>query len=155
MSQPGAGRQYSGKRSQLIALIGVTHLIPSSTVIDNILNSCNEDPASAIAYFYFDFQNRDKQQTHDLLRSLIAQLSNRRTQIPVALEQLYSSCQSTHRLPDLDDLMTTLEYILQEFRHTYIIIDALDESTEREVLLKMIQTMADWKIGSLHLLVTS
>jgi hypothetical protein len=51
--------------------------------------------------------------------------------------------------------MTTLRYILQEFPHAYIIIDALDECTEREVLLDVIQTMTDWKIASLHLLVTS
>jgi hypothetical protein len=56
---------------------------------------------------------------------------------------------------DQDHLTTTLKHILLEVQHAYIIIDALDECTERENLLKLVEEILDWKISTLHILVTS
>ena len=108
-----------------------------------------------MAYFYFDFQNREKQQCQNLLRSLITQLSDHATHIPEALDRLYSACQSNRRDIDQDDLITTLQHIVQEPREAYMIIDALDECTEREALLELIEEILGWKISTLHILVTS
>ena len=123
--------------------------------MQDILKLCSDDSGSAIAYFYFDFQSREKQQCQNLLRSLITQFFDQATHIPEALGQLYSACQSNRRDIDQDDLITTLQHIVQAPQEAYIIIDALDECTEREALLELIQEIVGWKISTLHILVTS
>jgi hypothetical protein len=57
--------------------------------------------------------------------------------------------------PMTGELLTTLRQIVQEFDETFIILDALDECTERQELLTNIEEIAKWKIGKLHILATS
>ena len=45
--------------------------------------------------------------------------------------------------------------MLKEFCQVFIILDALDECTEREELMKLIDSIIGWKIEKLHLLATS
>ena len=70
---------------------------------------------------------------------------------------LYACCGDGHQEPTLDDLEHTLHRILEGFSSTFIILDALDECTERERILNWIQTVIlkkDINFG-LHLIVTS
>ena len=76
--------------------------------------------------------------------------------MPKVLVDLYACCGNGHLEPTLDDLQNTLKRILHGFSSTFIILDALDECTEREKLLNWIQTFIlekDIKLG-LHLIVT-
>jgi hypothetical protein len=149
-------RQYSGERCLHIALImWRSSSALSSTIIEDVLKHCGDNPELAIAYFYFDFQNREKQQCHNLLRSLIAQFLRQSPQVPQRLDRLHSDCAPQRRDPDVDDLTTVLMHIVQEPRQAYIIIDALDECTEREQLLDLMEKIVGWKISTVHMLVTS
>ena len=70
---------------------------------------------------------------------------------------LYARCGNGHQEPTLDDLQNTLQRILAGFSSTFIILDALDECTERENLLNWIEAIIpekDMNLG-LHLIVTS
>ena len=70
---------------------------------------------------------------------------------------LYARCGNGHQEPTLDDLQNALQKILHGFSLTFIILDALDECTEREKILNWIQTFIlhkDTNLG-LHLIVTS
>jgi hypothetical protein len=49
----------------------------------------------------------------------------------------------------------TLRLVLQCFTDTFIIIDALDECTEREALLELIGKVVSWRLPGLRILVTS
>ena len=68
---------------------------------------------------------------------------------------LYDQCSSSCQQPSTESLQNTLLLILDGFHHTYIVVDALDECTERSNLLKWINEIARWKGGKLHLLATS
>ena len=77
--------------------------------------------------------------------------------MPKVLVNLYAHCGDGHQKPTLNDLQNTLKLILAGFSSTFIILDALDECTEREKLLHWIQTFIlgkDINLG-LHLIVTS
>ena len=77
--------------------------------------------------------------------------------MPKVLVNLYAHCGNGHQEPTLGDLENTLQEILDGFSSTFIILDALDECTERERLLKWIQACIlerDKNLG-LHLIVTS
>jgi len=61
----------------------------SSTIIEDIKTVCEASQAS-MAYFYFDFRNANKQSLHDLLPSLLTQLSARSAPRCDILSKLYS-----------------------------------------------------------------
>jgi hypothetical protein len=125
-------------------------------IIHNILQRFN----SATAYFFFDGRDSQKDfQLHNkLMRSLIWQFSLKCPgRVPKVLVNLYARCGNGHQEPTLDDLENTLQIILDGFSSTFIILDALDECSEREKLLNWIQTVIlkkDINLG-LHLIVTS
>ena len=77
--------------------------------------------------------------------------------MPKTLGNLYVHCCKGHQEPTLGDLQNTLQAILDGFSSTSIILDALEECTEREKLLNWIQTLILKKDKSLrlHLIVTS
>jgi hypothetical protein len=45
--------------------------------------------------------------------------------------------------------------MIRGFQHAYVIVDALDECRDQEQLLALIKEIMSWKLGSLHILVTS
>ena len=51
--------------------------------------------------------------------------------------------------------MTTLKSMIGAFANVYIVFDALDEYSERDELLRVLELMHGWEIGTLHLLATS
>lgn len=119
------------------------------------MQHCHPDPAYAIAYFYFDFNDDEKQNHEKLLRSLITQFSSQCVNVPKPLEALYHRSKDGRQQPTIDSLMSILQYMLRTFQQTFIIIDALDECKEREELFKMLREIVDWNFDGLHLLATS
>jgi hypothetical protein len=75
--------------------------------------------------------------------------------IPEALNMLYSRCQDGQHRPTIDGLAATFQHMLGGFHETFLVLDALDECTEREELLALIKRIVGWKIGKLHTLFTS
>ena len=127
----------------------------SSTIIEDVYHHCESNASFAIAYFYFDFNDAEKQQSDNLICSLITQLSLQSPSCPDALAALYSQNQDGQRQPTTESLMTTLKSILRGFQHAYVILDALDECGDREQLLSLIEDITEWKLGTLHMLTTS
>ena len=79
--------------------------------------------------------------------------------MPKVLVNLYACCGNGHQEPALDDLQDTLQRILYGFSSTFIILDALEECTEREKLLNWVQAVILENLEKdknlwLHLIVT-
>ena len=70
---------------------------------------------------------------------------------------LYNHCGEGFSQPSIDNLQDTLQVILCGFNSAFIILDALDECTERAKLLNWVQTVILQKENNLqlHLVVTS
>ena len=131
-------------------------LLFSASIIDKL---SQENSPFGIAYFFFD--GRDSQsdlQLHDkLIRSLISQFSHQRGGTPTELADLYKRC-GDHQQPSVKQLQNTLRDILDGFSRAYIVIDALDECTDREKTLIWVNTLVsdtERTAGNLHILVTS
>jgi hypothetical protein len=115
------------------------------------LKTCLSDPSVAIAYFYIT----DKQRPGDIVRSLVRQLSVKCVTVPQALAKLYDDYQKNEQYPTTKTFLATVPQILQGFRQVHLVLDALDECTERMALLDMVGEIADWKLDNLRVLVTS
>ncbi|KFY18095.1 hypothetical protein V492_00149 [Pseudogymnoascus sp. VKM F-4246] len=139
----------------LYGIPGCGKTILSATVTEDILLYCDNDPGKVVAYFYFTFTDADKQNSLLMVRSLISQISEQCTTMPLALEALYLSSDSGNRQPSLDALMNVLQQMLQEFPQSYLILDALDECADRPELLSILEQIAGWQLKELRIIVTS
>lgn len=117
---------------------------------------CEKQVSSACAYFFFDSRNAESELSfHErLVRSLILQLWHQLGALPESLKGIYGTGPS-HPQPSLAVLQDTLQAIIGEFRHVYIVIDALDECIDRMKLLLWAESILHWKGGKLHLLISS
>ncbi len=93
-----------------------------------------------------------------MLRSLIVQLCGVRPDTPKSLSDL-RPFRDTNRQPGLESLEKALQASMQEFKHVYLVVDALDECSlvngQREALLKFIGRVHSWNMTNLHVLYTS
>jgi len=139
----------------LYGIPGCGKTILSSTIIEAILNHCSNNSSLAVLYFYFDFNDAEKQRSESMIRSLIIQLSLQCISVPQALESLYKTRADGQRQPGYDSLLEALHQMIGVFQEIYLVIDALDESSDRYELLANIKEMTSWKDANLHTLVTS
>jgi hypothetical protein len=117
-----------------------------------------------MAYFYFDFGDIDKQKRHNLLPSLLIQLSARSDSCCDILSRLYSSHDRGVRNPSDRAMVECLKEMLtlETQGPTYIIMDALDECpitttipSPREEILELVDELVDLHLPNLHICVTS
>ena len=73
------------------------------------------------------------------------------------MADLYSHCGNGYQQPSLDDLHNVLQKLLGCFNSAYIILDALDECSERDKVLNWVQTVIlhENEKLRLHLITTS
>ena len=126
---------------------------------------CKAGEAS-MAYFYFDFRDANKQRLHDLVSSLLTQLSARSVPCCDILSDLYSAHDEGKNQPSDNNLAKCLKQMLTLLatdRHpTYLIIDALDESpntsgipSSREKALSFVKELVELCLPNLRICVTS
>lgn len=134
---------------------GCGKTVLSSTIINAVLQECQSKSGVAVAYFYFDFNDLEKQKSDRMIRSLITQLSRKSTKKLDTLEALFSRCNNGERQPEFEGLMIVLKEVVESFDRTYIVLDALDECSDRQELLECIEEVQNWKLEELHVLLTS
>ncbi|KAF2258195.1 hypothetical protein CC78DRAFT_442173, partial [Lojkania enalia] len=152
--------QYTGWKMDAVPLWlygipGCGKTVLSSTILQNVLQHCQDDPAKVTAYFFFDFNDEQKQDPEMMLRSLLCQLSQQSIKIPASLDTLFSSCENGQRQPSVYALLEAVRQLMQEFPQVYVVLDALDECARRAEVMDILETMAQWQLQNLHLLVTS
>jgi hypothetical protein len=128
-----------------------------------MIDQYEDDPKTAIAYFYFDFNDKEKQKPENLLSSLLAQLAQRASKsnrrVPRALKDLYpgskDAADGKKPPPTYDGMYSTLISLVSEFDQVYICLDALDECTDRKWLLGLVKRILKESLTHLNILATS
>jgi hypothetical protein len=131
-------KERAASRLWLYGIPGCGKTILSSTIIEHLLQHCHDDTRMVTAYFCFDFNDIQKQDPELMLRSLLCQLLQRSVVIPKGVDALFSSCENGQRKPSLHALLDVTRQVTQEFAHVYVILDALDECTQRSELMDML-----------------
>ncbi|SLM40588.1 P-loop containing nucleoside triphosphate hydrolase, partial [Lasallia pustulata] len=134
---------------------GCGKTVLSSTIINTVLQEPQFKSEIAVAYFYFDFNDVEKQKSDKMIWSLITQLSRQSKKKLNKLEALFSFCNNGERQPDVEGLLIVLKEVVEGFDETYIVLDALDECSDREELLERMGEIQGWKLQQLRMLVTS
>ena len=125
-----------------------------------------ETGSAIIAYFYFDFKDLRKQTCHDLLLSLLSQLSTRSIPFCNILHHVYKAHENGTRQPSDDTLTECLKQMLRlrlpGQGPIFIVLDALDECPDsftfpspRDEVLQFVKGLVDLHLPGLHICATS
>ncbi|KZP10814.1 hypothetical protein FIBSPDRAFT_661994, partial [Athelia psychrophila] len=122
-----------------------------------VIDFCDSRASTGYASFFFDGRSAEAALlVHEkLVRSIMMQLSHRCDGIPTALEEMYAKCDKGSHQPPIEMLEATLLRIVDSFDNVYIVIDSLDECSERKDLLAWIGSMKSRASGKLHMMATS
>ena len=121
---------------------GKTVLVSSSI---EYLRDCVKSPEVGLAYFYCDYKDSDKQIPSKVLCTLLAQLAR---QHKVVFQRLQSFVQerikeSPSSKPSHDELRSNFATFLHgTFKQIILIVDAIDESTERRCIIGDLKTFS-------------
>jgi hypothetical protein len=146
------------------ALVRPTPLLYfSSSIIQDIIPLRDAGRAS-LAYFYFDFRDVDKQKLHNVLPSLLIQLSAWSHCCCDILSELYSANGRGAQKPSDRAMVECLKEMLTLDTQgpTYIIMDGLDECpitstipSPREEVVELVEELVGLHLPNLHICATS
>ncbi|KAF8256510.1 hypothetical protein EI94DRAFT_1766024 [Lactarius quietus] len=123
------------------------------------MDAC-ETGSAIMAYFYFDFRDLNKQTCHDLLRSLVFQLSTYSGPCCDILHRIYETHKDGTQQPSDDTLKGCLKEMLRLLAHgpVFIVLDAIDECPEspgfpppRYEVLQLVKELVDLRLRGLSI----
>ena len=167
-SSPSTFLAGSGKTILWLVITQLLHIdelnFPYSSSIVKDIVTLSEAGSASMAYFYFDFQDLDKQHIRNLLPSLLIQLSAQSNPRRDILSQLYLAHDNGDKKPSVSVMTQCLRNMLtlSDQRPIYLILDALDECpnwsgipSPREQVLTLVKELVNLRLPHLHICVTS
>jgi hypothetical protein len=145
---------YSGSRRHiwLHGLAGCGKTVLSTTVLDYLAKG-NDNP---VLNFFFDFSDTKKQTYESMLRSLVFQLYQGGVDSAIHLDASFQAHQNGKDQPGTKALSAMLFKMLGVQKRVFIVLDALDESSTRDDILKWIEDiMSRSELAHIQLLYTS
>ena len=108
-----------------------------------------------MSYFFFDFNDVEKQSSRKAIRSLLFQLALQTSETLHDLEHLYQRCGNGQQQPAEDAVLSNFREAIARPGEKYIVLDALDECTDRESLWTFIRELIGTSPPHLRILTTS
>ena len=134
---------------------GCGKTILCSTIIEDIASTCQASSRKIQAYYYFTFNDTEKQTCEGLVRSLVTQLCGQSPERSKTMESLFMECGEGQRSPTHNSLLQALRDLSEQFEQVYFVLDALDECVEIPAVISLIEEIRGWHNQRLHILVTS
>lgn len=121
----------------------------SSTSLKTLGEDNNSIP---LAYFYFDFRDVEKTSVDKALRSLALQIASQSNDLS-KLYNLYVECNQGNYQPSEDALKRCIKNAISSENPAYILLDALDECLDHDILLQLLEEFHEFQ--GLRLVATS
>jgi hypothetical protein len=146
-------KKRSGSFLWLHGIPGCGKTILSSTIIEHLCEVATPD--QTLLYFYFDFNDTNKQTLESMSRSLIGQLYQGHSDAQEPLDQLWNSRRESNHQFSKKSLVDVLLVMLSRVNNVSIVLDALDESTTRNDVLAWLRDVLEAKGSTCRILVTA
>jgi ankyrin repeat domain-containing protein 50 len=127
----------------------------SATALQELLSSAHNHCNQVVAYFYFDFNDSEKQSPQKAIRSIVQQVVRQSRCATDLLEQLYERHGKGLHQPSDQSIVALLREVLELQDTSFLVLDALDECNEREKFLKIFCEIIKLELPGLHVIATS
>lgn len=154
-AQYEAWKVHGGSFTWLYGSAGSGKTILSAGIIEDLQRHCDVDPARSLAFFFFDFNDAEKQDPISMLKSLLSQFLNRCTHVPEGVQSLYATCENSRREASEQQLLQALRDTLDRLPALFVVLDALDECSNWKALFDILQEIQSWGKDTLRVLLTS
>lgn len=144
-----------GSFAWLYGSAGSGKTILSAGIIEDLQGYCDVDPARSLAFFFFDFNDAEKQNPISMVKSLLSQFLNRCTHVPEGVRSLHATCENSRREASEQQLLQALRDTLDLLPAPFVVLDALDECSNWKLLFDILQEMQSWGKDTLRVLLTS
>ena len=134
---------------------GCGKTVLSSTIIHDLSKLKPGGSKIICLYFYFDFQVGQKQTFESCLSSLLVQLISRAPKAVGTLKHLIAAHDHGGSTPSRGSLLEVFRQAVVEVGVVYLVLDALDECSNRPILLRGLEECRRWDLPSLRILTTS
>lgn len=125
---------------------GAGKTIMTATVIDYLNKRFGSDPATGIAYVYFNFKRQSEQTPDAIFLSLMKQLARRQPSLPESVKSLHTAHSRHNTRPQWSDILQAFQEVLGGYSRVFVTIDALDECAAsndcREIILSELISLA-------------
>ncbi|KAL4876756.1 ankyrin repeat-containing domain protein [Aspergillus karnatakaensis] len=138
------------------AIAGAGKTILASTIID-WLKEHKERQGIGLAYFYCDYKDKQKQSPTRIISTLLSSIASRSEDVFDRISIFFEEqCKENPAyVPEFDELLNNFgDFIGDSFDELYIILDALDETEDRECVAHALKTISE-SCPSVRVLVTS
>ncbi|KAK4231120.1 hypothetical protein QBC38DRAFT_258954 [Podospora fimiseda] len=134
---------------------GAGKTILASHLIETANRICAKDPSAdekLACIYYYCYYGHSQDESEPFLRWVLDRLCRQLDQVPNIVYDLYRRGNG----PSLSQLLHAIEETVKPFSTVYIFVDALDESSTRGNLLKIIRDLAtDFRFEQIKVLATS
>ncbi|KAF2683822.1 hypothetical protein K458DRAFT_42825 [Lentithecium fluviatile CBS 122367] len=138
----------------MFGIPGWSKSILSSSIIDDLQKECEAENDRAVIYFYFDLSDARVQKRDAMVRPIVSQLQSRCIRLPLNVMAYYNSFGASNQPCPPSVLVDLVRTLVKEYVHTYVVLDALDECSDRDGILEFLTELISWKSETLHLLHT-
>ena len=129
--------------------------ILSAGIIEDMQECCAENPAKSLAFFFFDFNDVEKQDPANMVKSLLSQFLSRCDCVPDTVRSLHATCEHGRREASQQQLLQALRETLELLPAPFVVLDALDECSSWDALFDIVVEMRSWGKTTLRVLLTS
>lgn len=131
---------------------GAGKTVLASFAIEELKRHCDDIAVDCACAYYYCHYSHNQDEALPFLSWTISQLCRQVEQMPHQLKRLRDrGCEPT--IPELENV---LELALMHVKRLYVVVDAVDESTPREGLVRLLATMSlDSRFQKVRILATS
>jgi hypothetical protein len=129
--------------------------ILSAGIVNDLQEYCKDDPARSLGFFFFDFDDVEKQDPTNMVKSLLSQFLGKCARVPEVVQALHAACENGRRQASEQQFIQALKHTIELLPAPFIVLDALDECCSRDRLYDILEQMKDWGMTTLRVLVTS
>jgi hypothetical protein len=127
---------------------GAGKTILTAVVVDDLLArrvTDNNESTIGVAFLYCSSSQKEEPTSEDLLLSVLKHLSQGLPSLPESVRTLHQTHQAARTRPLLRDIVSCLKSIVDQYKTTFIIVDAIDECPSgcRPKLLKTLFHLRD------------
>ncbi|KAL3450534.1 ankyrin repeat-containing domain protein [Aspergillus insuetus] len=104
--------------------------IITATVVEHLTTDFQDTGSVAIVHLYLSYQSATEQTLGNLLGSLVKQLLRQMQELPDQQVRNMYADKLKENLPQVDEHMAALRYLVTMYSKVYIVVDALDECSD-------------------------